>query len=180
MEAIAIRLEAIASRLEAIAIRLEAIASRLKAIAIRLEAIASSQLGPGPLAAAALALVESTWVDTDWVPLFLGAMDGDARLAPADAREILASYALWGDMGGWLPDRPSLLVDNLVLRRFDDLFLMEADHLTASGRGLKYLDADSVWVGPDEAMPQTISLDWKAEAKSAMHNMCIQDWLVSA
>ena len=40
MEAIVIRLEAIASRLEAIAIRLEAIASRLEAIAIRLEAIA--------------------------------------------------------------------------------------------------------------------------------------------
>ena len=41
MEAIAIRLEAIASRLEAIAIRVEAIASRLEAIAIRVEAIAS-------------------------------------------------------------------------------------------------------------------------------------------
>ena len=41
LEAIAIRLEAIASRLKAIAIRLEAIAPRLDAIAIRLQAIAS-------------------------------------------------------------------------------------------------------------------------------------------
>ena len=41
LEAMAMRLEAIASWLEAIAIRLEAIASRLEAIAIRLEAIAS-------------------------------------------------------------------------------------------------------------------------------------------
>ena len=41
VEAIAIRLEAIASRVEAIAIRLEAIASRVEAIAIRLEAISS-------------------------------------------------------------------------------------------------------------------------------------------
>ena len=41
MEAIALRLEAIASRLEAIALRLEAIASRWEAIALRLEAIPS-------------------------------------------------------------------------------------------------------------------------------------------
>ena len=40
MEAITLRLEAIASRLEAIALRLEAIASRLEAMALRLEAIA--------------------------------------------------------------------------------------------------------------------------------------------
>ena len=42
LEAIAIRLEAIATRWEAIAIRLEAIATRLEAIAIRLEAIVTS------------------------------------------------------------------------------------------------------------------------------------------
>ena len=96
------------------------------------------------------------------------------RLPPAAAREILTAYALWGDSGGGIPDRPSLLVDNLTLRRFDDLFLFEADHLTASGRGLKYLDADSVWVGPDDRMPQSITFDWKADDKSALHNMCIQ------
>ena len=96
------------------------------------------------------------------------------RLPPAAAREILTAYALWGDSGGGIPDRPSLLVDNLTLRRFDDLFLFEADHLTASGRGLKYLDADSVWVGPDDKMPQSITFDWKAADKSALHNMCIQ------
>ena len=41
METIAIRLEAVASRLEAIALRLEANASRLEAIALRVEAVAS-------------------------------------------------------------------------------------------------------------------------------------------
>ena len=156
---------------EAIAFRLEAIASRLEeAIAIRLEAIASSHPGSGLHAAVADPLRKGS-------RLSLGisdAMDEDSRVAPGAAREILRGYSLWGDAGGWLDDRPSLLVDRLTLKRFDDLFLWEADHLTASGRGLKYLDVDSVWVGPDDLMPQSITFDWKADDKSALHNMCIQ------
>ena len=102
------------------------------------------------------------------------AMDHDDRLLPGAAREILSNYALWGDTGGWLSERPSLLVDNLALKKFDDLFLLETDDLIAAGRGLKQLDMDSVWVGPDGLMPQSITFDWKAGEKGALHNMCIQ------
>lgn len=73
-----------------------------------------------------------------------------------------------------LSERPSLLVNNLTPRRFDDTLLFHADHLIAAGRGLKQLDIESVWVGPDDFMPQPISLDWKARRKVDLHRMCAQ------
>ena len=102
------------------------------------------------------------------------AMDEDTRLPPGAAREILHVYGLSGDTGGSQSDRPSSLVSNLTRRRFDDSLLFHADHLIAAGRGLKQLDIDSVWVEPDDFMPQPISLDWKASSKEALRKMCTQ------
>ena len=115
-------------------------------------------------------MVERLWKVYQLGPV----MAMDERFPPAAARDVLSAYGLRGDAGGWLCERPSLLVDNLALKKFDDLFLFEADHLTASGRGLRHIDAESVWVGPDDMMPQTITMDWKADEKNLLHNMCIQ------
>ena len=88
LEAIAIGLEAIAIRLEAIAIRLEAISIRFGAIAIRLEAIAIRLERPSLVAIKAR---------TSWSTGLLGgggaspwkevpAMEDETRLPPAAAR----------------------------------------------------------------------------------------------
>ena len=96
------------------------------------------------------------------------------RLPPGAAREILRDYQLWGDDGGDLVERPSLLVQDMAIKAGDNPFLFEAGHLIACGRGLRQLDMDSVWIGEDRDMPQPITMDWKATGKSVLHDMCIR------
>ena len=137
----------------------------METIAIRVEAIDRPKppdlRGPGVGGA-------HPWCERQLGPVTSVAMEMDrSRLPPGAAREILKDFQLWGDDGGDLVERPSLLVQDLAIKTRDNPFLFEAGHLIASGRGLRQLDVD-------RDMPQSITMDWKATSKSVLHEMCIR------
>ena len=187
----AIRLEAIASRLEAVAIRLETMAIRLEAIAIRLEAIAwrpwllgwrpslVGHSGPGLPARASRRWRGLTLVwGANWALSFLcGLLAMDDMDLDRGLSGILQEFSLWGDHNAFLPDRPSLLVQDLQLQTPSDLFTFEGVHMVAAGRGVAEFKMDSVWIGSDSPMAHKIQLLWQSDAKPAMHNLALQGFM---
>ena len=90
---------------------------------------------------------------------------------------ILQEFSLWGDAQAILPDRPSLLVQDMRLQTPSDLFAFEGSHLVAAGRGAAEFMMDSVWIGSDTPMAHRIQLLWRSNSKPVMHNLAMQGFL---
>ena len=81
------------------------------------------------------------------------------------------------DHNAFLPDRPSLLVQDLQLQSPADLFTFEGTHMVAAGRGVTEFKMDSVWIGSDTPMAHKIQLLWRSDAQPAMHNLALQGFM---
>ena len=150
----------------------------MEAIAIGLEAIASSPLGPRPPG-----FGHGEGGTPPWTGVPTRALDSlhDFRHGGTGLERgltgILQDFSLWGDHNAILPDRPSLLIQDMRLQTPSDLFTFEGVHLVAAGRGVAEFKMDSVWIGSDTPMAHKIQLLWQTDAKPAMHNLALQGFM---